>query len=46
MRRICQGGPFDGQQINTDETGITFVFTAKGQTGFYYAGVWHAVPQH
>ena len=41
----CNDGPFHGQTIylSVDNNTFTFTFTAKGQTGYYKNGDWHAI---
>jgi len=41
----CVDGPYAGKVIRLTGTS-TFVFTVKGQTGYYDRGRWNAVPQH
>lgn len=43
VKMLCKGGPFDGKYIMCLKT---LIFTARGQTGQYVYGVWHAVPKH
>jgi hypothetical protein len=43
--KILRGGPFHGQRLELPETGGTFEFTSKGQTGFYWHDTWNETPK-
>ena len=40
----CQDGPLKNTVLWLDAQFTTFVFTIKGETGFYAGGKWNAVP--